>query len=730
MSARAVGLVVLSAAVMLAVTVPSPAAACEGDCNGDGTVAVDELLTAVNIALGTSPPQACRSADANGDAKVTIEELLLAINQVLGGCVATVQYDRTNLRASTPYPDDFWLTEDATTPTGVRLAVPIPNGPSDVRSIFKVLLTETNRLDGFSPIAHFVLELSDPPDPQSLPQTAAESLDPAAAVALFGLTPGSPDFAQRVPFQLQIRNDTSMAGAVSHTLLIFPSVSLTPRNRYGLVVTRHAMATGGRALQPSRFFAAVLQPPQSGEAAAVTAVRALADEVLDVIEHQASPPIPRDDVVMAVRLSVRSVDDIPRDLMAIKEQVLAAPPPAFSITRVDTVADASDVAAIVRGTWTAPDWRRQGYLARDAAGLPMQTTTHAVPFILALPKAALSGPVPVTMYQHGNPGSAEAEVPSQARRYLAQAGFAVIGFTDNLNREVSAGITDDVQAISAQVGAVFFALLQHRKVPDYWVETNAEQIAFLRMIQGMGTLNVLPVDAPDAMPDLDLTAPLTYVGISQGANYAPGFLPYAPEVRAAALVAGGARVGEVLIHQQPEAFLDQLGPVFPNLTPADIWVDLALFQTIFDGQDEHNHARFIYRQPLEVAGTTQKASILLNEGLNDSLVPNNATNSLAWTMGPIPHLKPVQRAVPYLETVDGPVIANIDAQTTAAFYQYVPVGVEGIAATPGCAALPISSGGEGHYCAQSAAESLHQRTVFLQSALTDAAPTIIDPLSE
>jgi hypothetical protein len=336
----------------------------------------------------------------------------------------------------------------------------------------------------------------------------------------------------------------------------------------------------------------------------------------------------------------------------------------------------------------------------------------------------------VTMYQHGNPGSAEAEVPSQARRYLAHAGFAVIGFTDNLNREVSAGISDPVQAISAQVAAIFFALLQYRKVPDYWVETNAEQIAFLRMIQGMGTLDVLPVDAPDSMPDLDPAAPLTYVGISQGANYAPGLLPYAPELRAAALVAGGARLAEVLIHQEPEAFLTQLGPVFPNLTPADIWVDLALFQTIFDGQDEHNHARFIYRQPLMVGGTLQKASILLNEGLNDSLVPNNATNSLAWTMGPIPHLKPVQRPVPYLETADGPVTANIDAQTTAAFYQYVPVGVEGIAATPGCAALPISSGGEGHYCAQSAAESLHQRTVFLQSALTDAVPTIIDPLSE
>jgi len=301
---------------------------------------------------------------------------------------------------------------------------------------------------------------------------------------------------------------------------------------------------------------------------------------------------------------------------------------------------------------------------------------------------------------------------------------------DNLNREVSPGITDDTAAIAAQVSAVFFALLQQRKVPDYWVETNAEQIAFIRLLQALGSLDVLPIGAPDGKPDLDATTPLSYIGISEGANHAPGLLPYAPEIRAAALVAGGARLAEVLIHQQAQAFLTQLGPLFPNLTPADIWVDVALFQTIYDVQDPHNHARFIYRAPREVAGTLQKASILLIEGLNDSMVPNHATDSLAWAMGPIPHLKPVQRAVPFLQTVDAPVMGNIDAHTTAAFFQYVPVGVAGIDPTPGCVPLPPRIGTEGHFCAQRAPESLHQRVVFFQTALTDPVPTIIDPFTE
>ena len=41
-------------------TVPTPSAgACVGDCNGDGVVAINELITGVNIELGTAPLNTC-----------------------------------------------------------------------------------------------------------------------------------------------------------------------------------------------------------------------------------------------------------------------------------------------------------------------------------------------------------------------------------------------------------------------------------------------------------------------------------------------------------------------------------------------------------------------------------------------------------------------------------------------------------------------------------------------
>jgi hypothetical protein len=699
--------------------------ACDGDDHGltVSAIAPDTLVANPD---GQLPPAAsCTLTWPGPDSAVTLPFTTAPSNTSV-----EVLYDRTNGRLTDPFPDDVWLTADATTPNGTRLAVPIPTGPSDLQGIFKALLPQANLLDGFSPIAHFVIEVADAIDATSVPQTSADSLDPLATVALFDVAAGSAQFGARIPFQLQVRNnDHSVSGATSNTMLIFPSIPLTPGGRYGLLITRRALAEGARPFEPSAFFRAAVAGPVAGEPPVVGQVRSLAAEVL-AVAVRAVPPIPVDDIALAVRISIRSTDSIPADLLAIKEQVLAAAPPAYTITSVepDSVSG-SDVAAIVSGTWQSPDWRRGVNLARDAGGRPTETHINSVPFTLALPKAALAGPVPIIMYQHGNPGSAEAEVPTHARQSLAGAGFAVIGFTDNLNREVSAGLTDEVAAVSAQVQAVFFALVQNRKLPDYWVETNAEQIAFLRMIQNLGGLDVLPIGAVDGVPDLNPAAPLQYLGISEGANHAPGFLPYAPEMRAAALVAGGARLAEVLIHQQAEEFLTQLGPLFPSLTPADIWVGLSLFQTIYDVQDPHNHGRFIYRDPLAIAGTTQKASILLVEGLNDTMVPNNATESLAWAIGPIPHLKPVQRRVPFLETVDSPVVANIDEHTTAAFYQYVPVGVPGIPPSPGCVVLPPSIGGEGHFCAQSAAESLQQRVVFFQSTVRDGVPTIIDPLA-
>jgi hypothetical protein len=59
---------------------------CVGDCNGNGTVAINELITGVTIALGNQPLSACPAFDANTDQHVAINELIAAVKNALMGC--------------------------------------------------------------------------------------------------------------------------------------------------------------------------------------------------------------------------------------------------------------------------------------------------------------------------------------------------------------------------------------------------------------------------------------------------------------------------------------------------------------------------------------------------------------------------------------------------------------------------------------------------------------------
>jgi hypothetical protein len=89
---------------------PVAAATCTGDCNGDGTVSIDELINGVNILLGRVAVQQCTASDRDGNGTVTIDELVVAVRSTLEGC--------PTLPTTTATP--------TTTPTTTPTAVPSP----------------------------------------------------------------------------------------------------------------------------------------------------------------------------------------------------------------------------------------------------------------------------------------------------------------------------------------------------------------------------------------------------------------------------------------------------------------------------------------------------------------------------------------------------------------------------------------------------------------------------
>jgi predicted dienelactone hydrolase len=62
-----------------------PSAGCTGDCDGNGVVAINELILGVNIVLGTQPVDAC-PAFSNSQGMVDIAQLIKGVNSALNGC--------------------------------------------------------------------------------------------------------------------------------------------------------------------------------------------------------------------------------------------------------------------------------------------------------------------------------------------------------------------------------------------------------------------------------------------------------------------------------------------------------------------------------------------------------------------------------------------------------------------------------------------------------------------
>jgi hypothetical protein len=60
--------------------------ACTGDCNRDGAVTVDDVLTGVDIALGTADITSCPSFDGGGAGVVTVDTVITAVRYALSEC--------------------------------------------------------------------------------------------------------------------------------------------------------------------------------------------------------------------------------------------------------------------------------------------------------------------------------------------------------------------------------------------------------------------------------------------------------------------------------------------------------------------------------------------------------------------------------------------------------------------------------------------------------------------
>lgn len=101
---------------------------CPGDCSGDGTVTVDEILAGVNLAL-TGGVAGCAAGDTNGDQQIQVPEVIEHINNALAGCpLVTV--------ADAAFWQTLWAEADREEESLALYEQAIAANPDDGRSYF------------------------------------------------------------------------------------------------------------------------------------------------------------------------------------------------------------------------------------------------------------------------------------------------------------------------------------------------------------------------------------------------------------------------------------------------------------------------------------------------------------------------------------------------------------------------------------------------------------------
>jgi hypothetical protein len=650
------------------------------------------------------------------------------------GRALSVVYRRSDPGEVAPVPDDFWTVPDPSTPTGLRLELPVAVR-GDVREVLEGLRAELSQADGWSPIGPIVVPISDRIDVDSIPRTVDASLDPTATIALVDVDPASPGRGERWPFEAVVRKDKSSIGLEDHALWVLPARPLRPGGRYALLMRRGVASRVGRSMIEPSSIRSILE--RRGELAigAKAVIEAQLRPVLEVSDAALAIPWTRDDLVFALPFTVRSLATLARDPLALLADVRALPGPRIEIERVEVVRDpARPLAALVQGRFAVPVWRdrRVRTIARTADGRPFVVGRDALRFVLALPRRAVERPSPILIYQHGNPGSAAEEIGSPRQDAYLEAGFAVIGFTDLWNRGKPQGGADRRQIVVRQVAALADSVRRKGIVPDDWLVTLGEQLALVEALPELAALDVLPAAAPDGRPEIDATLPIVYEGISQGAIHGQALVAYSDRIRAASLVAGGARLTELALHQAATSMVKALPFLFGDFRPLDLWVTLALFQTAIDRQDAHLHALRLHAGPDGLAGVATRPSLLLTAGVDDAYIPTRASRSLAWVLGPLAWLEAKEAGGLALPRAVAPLRGNLADGTTGAYVEIVPYGST-LPSAPGCRpeALPLPEDvlREGHFCAQLAEESIRRRVQFLRSAVDAAPPTVIDPFA-
>lgn len=494
-----------------------------------------------------------------------------------------------------------------------------------------------------------------------LPQIAvriAGGVDPAALLPPYDGAVLRADFAaSQHKDSLTLLLDAETAEPIAHCsevdarptlaqermLLLRPLVPLKPGHRYVAALQVGLKDLSGKVIAPPAVFGALRDHKVQAQA---EALRSHWEKGVFAVTTRFG--VPRSQLLLAWDFTTRTDASAIGDLMAVREQALAALQGMAVDVTVVSVAEhpRPELARKIEGLLTVPmfvDGLESGaLLIRDASGKPKQGGTVQVPFSLLIPPSVWNGkfpgPVRVIQFGHGFFGARVEASDGFLPTLLDEAGMVAmaVDWWGMSGPDAGKLVTDLV--LAPNQGLRFIERTHQGMV---------NQIA-LTWAAAHGLWQIAPAH-PQAAPLAD-GSEIYFYGISMGHILGGTLVALDPWLQKAVLSNGGAGFGLMMSRAAPfDAFLGMLEGSSGSKDGA------ARLTLLLGGPleriDPISHVAHLMHDTYPGSPATRQ--ILMHCGLSDTSVPNLATHLHARALG-LPLMQPAPRQVFGLASASAP----------------------------------------------------------------------------
>ncbi|NUP12545.1 MAG: hypothetical protein HOW73_41405 [Polyangiaceae bacterium] len=517
-----------------------------------------------------------------------------------------------------PFPSSFFESRDASTETGVRVALRadlMPKGGEEIDT------EPYNRADGFSPVMPILVHFGVDVDVTGMPSMSdpSGSLDPTALVSLVDMETG-----KRVLHFVEMDQNRRSDYPNRYAFIVRPIEPMEMGHRHAVILRRGIQDTAGKELTPTAAFSA-LRDGQKTTSEQVEAMREHMDELFAFAEEH---DFARDDLLLAFDFQVASKSSLLGPILSMREQSLAAVEAGelgYAVEQIETDPN-ENIAEIVYGTFEVPTFLDDtDAVVLDGAGRAVrQPTNRSYPFTMLVPKKAVtSGPLPLVVLGHGIFGNGRDFLTEggdgAAIQQIAQDAGVIIIATDWIGLSSS-----DLPRIAAEVAP---DLNRISIITDQLQQALVNAIVLTKL--GLGDLK----DDPEVkVADTALVDPtrVHYWGASLGGIEGSSFIALSPDIARAVFGVPGSSWSTMLtrsiVFPPVKAFLELDYP-----DPLLLTFLTTAAQLRFDYSDPANVTRLLFKEPLPDA--PKDRIVVLQEAIGDSQVPNLVTDILVRAMG-------------------------------------------------------------------------------------------------